>query len=68
MTALFSKPSIPQPIVPGPAPQRSDAEVLAVANQERQRLAAAAGRNATILAGTDTAPQASAPRTLLGAA
>ena len=43
MSALFSgPPSIPTPIVPAPAPQKSDAEVLADTSAARARLAALA--------------------------
>ncbi|CAB4166194.1 hypothetical protein UFOVP843_15 [uncultured Caudovirales phage] len=67
MTGLFGgapKPSAP--IIPAPAPMKSDAEVVADAAAERARLAAAKGRGATLLTGADTAPAPSAPKVLLG--
>ena len=67
MSSLFEgPPSIPKPIVPAPAPQKSDAEVMGDANAERRRLAGAAGRASTILTGTDASAQPSGAKTLLG--
>ena len=68
MSALFSDPpSIPKPIVPAPAPQKAEAEVMSDAAGERQRLAGASGRASTILTSPDSAPAASGGKTLLGA-
>jgi hypothetical protein len=48
MGGIFSSPSPPPPPAPPPPPTRSDAEVQDAAMKERQRRAAAIGRNETI--------------------
>lgn len=65
MSALFSSPPKPMtPIIPMPAPMKSDLEVQSDASAERQRLASAGGRGSTFLASVDPAPAAG--RVLLG--
>jgi hypothetical protein len=67
MSGLFGgAPKPTAPIIPAPAPMKSDAEVLADAGAERARLAAAKGRGATLLTGADSSPAPAAPKVLLG--
>ena len=68
MSSLFSSPSTPpSPVIPAPVPTKSSAEVQADAIAERQRLAAAGGRNSTVITATSDTRQPSAAKTLLGA-
>ncbi|MDR3418685.1 MAG: hypothetical protein P4L83_21135 [Nevskia sp.] len=55
-------------IVPAPVPTKSSSEVQADETAERMRLAAARGRQSTILASAGEAGAPSAQRTLLGSA
>jgi hypothetical protein len=68
MCGIFSSPSIPAPPPPVAAPSKSDAEVKAAEADRRKQLAAAKGRESTILTGgTGAADEgASQKKTLLG--
>lgn len=69
MSSLFSSPTIPAPaIAPTPAPTQSSDAVQAAADSQRQRMAQASGRSATILSPPDTSTAAVPTKTLLGSA
>jgi hypothetical protein len=61
-------PSMPAPVAPPPPPAKSDAEVRSEALLDRQRRAAAKGRQSTILTGGTGVEDAGAAqkKTMLG--
>lgn len=72
MSALFSKPKVPEvqaPEAPPPAPEKSDADVSALASAQRRKFFGSGGRGATMLTGGGgTAGGSSVIRFLGGAA
>jgi hypothetical protein len=66
MSALFSSPKMPAPVIPQPAPTNDSAGVVAAAEDQRRRAAAAQGRSSTILPGNNNTLAPSGQKTLLG--
>lgn len=67
MGALFSPQQPATPVIPAPVPTLGDAAAQQAASSTRARLAAAAGRDSTILTANRDAFAPAGGKTLLGA-
>lgn len=71
MTALFSKPKVPEVQTPDPlppAPERTAEETAALAEQQRSRFFSRGGRSSTSLTGGTGATSGSSAVSFLGGA